>query len=65
MKNIKHLYVSQLQPSLQYKIEKELILFYEDTLELNTEDLTVELELAMNSRVSDLADTIDLTKILD
>ena len=58
------LYVSQLDNHLQKKIKDHLTHFYINELELNEEDIKYELELAMNSRVSDLEDTINIKKIL-
>lgn len=61
---MRSLYVAQLEPELQTKIKNHLIDFFKEELELNEEELNEELELAMNSRVSDLEDTIDINKIL-
>lgn len=62
-KYIRGLYVSQLELNLQTKIKNQLIDFFNNELELNESDLKVELELAMNSRISDLEDTIDIIKL--
>lgn len=63
--NSRNLYVSQLNSNLQLKIKNQLTNFFLEELELNQEDVDKELELAMNSRVSDLEDTIDIKKILN
>lgn len=39
-------------------------LYGREKLELNDEDLEIELELAMNSRLVDLEDTIDIKKVI-
>lgn len=61
-KSIQNLYVSQLNGDLQSLIKKELTLFFKNDLNLNKDNIIKELELAMNSRVSDLEDTIDIKK---
>lgn len=58
------LYISQLDNHLQKKIKDHLTQFYINELELKEEEIKYELELAMNSRVNDLEDTIDIKKIL-
>lgn len=62
---MRSLFISQLEESLQYKIKNQLINYFRKELELNEEELKVELELAMASRVSDLEDTIDIKKIIN
>lgn len=62
--SIRHLYVSQLDFDLQSSIKKELIDFFIEELDLNEAHSKEELDLAMNSRVSDLEDTINIKKIL-
>ena len=61
---MRKLYVSQLDNHLQKIIKDHLTHFYLNELELNEEEIKHELELAMNSRVSDLEDTINIKKIL-
>lgn len=61
---MRELYVSQLNNDLQKKIKDHLTKFYLNELELNEDEIKYELELAMNSRVNDLEDTIDIKKIL-
>lgn len=64
MYQVRKLYVSQLDNHLQKIIKDHLIQFYKIELELNEEDIKDELELAMNSRLHDLEDTINIKKIL-
>lgn len=60
---MRNLYVSQLDNHLQKTIKNLLTHFFENELELNREETKQELELAMNSRLSDLEDTIDISRI--
>lgn len=61
---MRDLYIYQLESDLKTKIKDGLIEFFKEELKLSEEDLRVELELAMNSRVSDLEDTINIDRIL-
>lgn len=61
---MRKLYVSQSDDNLQKIIKDHLIQFYKIELELNEDEIKEELELAMNSRLHDLEDTINIKKIL-
>jgi len=61
---MQNLYVRQLKQELQIKIKDQLIIFFKEDLDLNDDELKNVLELAMNSRINDLEDTIDIKKIL-
>lgn len=63
-KSIRRLYVSQLDSDFQSLIKYALTKFYKEELELEGDEIKHELDLALNSRVSDLEATINVKKIL-
>lgn len=60
---MKNLFVSQLSTEVQEAIQSDVINALNE-LQLDTEEQTEAIENAMNSRLSDLADLIDINKYL-
>lgn len=63
--NVRQKYITQLDKKLQIKIEEKLLSYFETELELSPDDVEIELELAMNSRIYDLEDTININEIIN
>lgn len=61
----KNRYIIQLEIELQNIIKSKLISYYKEELELGKEDIEIELEMAMNSRLIDLEDTIDINQLIN
>ena len=57
-------YIIELDDILQVQIKEKLFAFYREELELSDEEIEEELERAMNSRLGDLEDTIDVSAYL-
>lgn len=60
---MKNLFVNQLEEKLQKEIEKQVTYHLRDLEGLRHEELNEAVENAMNSRVSDLSEIIDLDEL--
>lgn len=53
-------FIVQLDNQIQEQIKKDLKTFFKEELSLTDEEMEEQLELAMNSRLVDLEDSIDI-----
>lgn len=53
-------FIVQLDNQMQEQIKKDLKNFFKEELNLSDEEMEEQLELAMNSRLVDLEDSIDI-----
>lgn len=62
---MKKKYVVQLSKKKQEMIKKDLKTFFITELNLNDQEVQKELELAMNSKLTDLEDSIDINQYIN
>jgi len=62
---MKNKYIIQLDSNYQIEIRNKLHLFFKKDLDLLDKEIEKELELAMNSRLSDIEEIIDITKYIN